>query len=74
MGYGEHQIRELEVTLNAVPADLVLAATPIDLTRIMRLEKPVVRVRYEIDEVEPGALQRVLDPVIERARRPVATG
>jgi predicted GTPase len=74
MGYGEHQIRELEATLNAVPADLVLAATPIDLTRIMRLEKPVVRVRYEIDEVEPGALQRVLDPVIERARRPVATG
>jgi predicted GTPase len=74
MGYGEHQVRELEATLNAVPADLVLAATPIDLTRIMRLEKPVVRVRYEIDEVEPGALRRALDPVIERARRPVAAG
>jgi predicted GTPase len=73
MGYGEQQVRELEATLNAVPADLILAATPIDLTRIMTLDKPVVRVRYEIDEVEPGALERALSPVIEQARRPVAS-
>ena len=64
MGYGATQVGELEATLNAIPADLVLSATPIDLTRIMTLTKPVVRVRYELDEVEPGALRRLLEPII----------
>ncbi len=39
MGYGDQQIRELEATLNAVPADLVLAATPIDLRRVLTPEQ-----------------------------------
>jgi len=72
MGYGAEQLHELESTLNAMPADLVLAATPIDLTRVLRLEKPVVRVRYELEEApaEPDApsLADLLAPVIERAR------
>jgi predicted GTPase len=67
MGYGPTQVGELEATLNAIPADLVLAATPIDLTRIMKLTKPVVRVRYELDEVEPGALRGLLEPIIAMA-------
>jgi predicted GTPase len=67
MGYGATQVGELEATLNAIPADLVLSATPIDLTRIMKLTKPVVRVRYELDEVEPGALRRLLEPIIAMA-------
>jgi predicted GTPase len=67
MGYGATQVGELEATLNAIPADLVLSATPIDLTRIMKLTKPVVRVRYELDEVEPGALGRLLEPIIAMA-------
>jgi predicted GTPase len=67
MGYGATQVGELEATLNAIPADLVLAATPIDLTRIMKLTKPVVRVRYELDEVEPGALRGLLEPIIAMA-------
>jgi hypothetical protein len=46
MGYGPEQTRVLEATLNACDADLVLSATPIDLTRVLRLE-PVTRVRYE---------------------------
>ncbi len=53
MGYGREQMDELEATLNAMPADLVLAANPIDLTRVLTLEKPVVRVRYELEELEP---------------------
>jgi predicted GTPase len=67
MGYGATQVGELEATLNAIPADLVLAATPIDLTRIMKLTKPVVRVRYELDEVEPGALRGLLEPIVAMA-------
>jgi len=67
MGYGATQVGELEATLNAIPADLVLSATPIDLTRIMKLSKPVARVRYELDEVEPGALRRLLEPIIAMA-------
>jgi predicted GTPase len=64
MGYGEQQVAELRDTLNAVPADLVLSATPIDLTRLMSLNKPVVRVRYDLAPVEPGAIERVLEPIL----------
>ena len=69
MGYGATQVGELEATLNAIPADLVLSATPIDLTRIMKLTKPVVRVRYELEEVEPGSLRRLLEPIIAMAAK-----
>jgi len=71
MGYGREQMDELAATLNAMPADLVLSATPIDLTRILRLDKPVVRVRYELEEApEPDAptLTDLVRPIVERAR------
>ena len=68
MGYGDSQMRELEAALNAAPADVVLAATPIDLTRILHLDKPVVRVRYELEEVEGPSLRDLLTPIVERAR------
>ncbi len=73
MGYGEEQTRELAATLDAVPADLVLAATPIDLTRVLSLNKPVVRVRYDLEETDPGALETLLEPVVKlgRAAQPV---
>lgn len=50
MGYGEDQVRDLEATVNAIDCDLVLVATPIDLSRIMRLDKPHLRVRYRLAE------------------------
>ncbi|MFQ5549336.1 MAG: cyclic 2,3-diphosphoglycerate synthase [Woeseia sp.] len=50
MGYGDDQVRDLEATVNAVDCDLVLVATPIDLSRIMRLDKPHLRVRYRLAE------------------------
>ncbi len=71
MGYGQGQMHELETTLNAMPADLVLSATPIDLTRVLHLTKPVVRVRYELEEIpQAGApsLTDLLGPIVERAR------
>jgi predicted GTPase len=51
MGYSEVQRHELEQTINAVPCDLVLVATPIDLARVIKIQKPSLRVRYEIEEL-----------------------
>jgi predicted GTPase len=46
MGYGDAQIADLEATINAVDCDLVLVATPIDLTRLIDIERPHMRIRY----------------------------
>ena len=46
MGYGPDQIRDLEATMNAVPCDVVVSGTPIDISRVVRTKRPVVRVRY----------------------------
>jgi predicted GTPase len=51
MGYGPEQTRELEETIARTPADLVLIATPIDLRHVVRIDKPVLRVRYELQEI-----------------------
>ena len=81
MGYGQGQMTELETALNAMPADLVLSATPIDLTRVLKLTKPVVRVRYELEELtgdaaghEQSNLSELLAPIVERARAGSTSG
>lgn len=71
MGYGAAQVRELEEALDATPADVVLAATPIDLTRVLRVGKPIVRVRYELEPVS-GSLEGPLAAIAERAGGAVA--
>jgi len=60
MGYGPKQIRELEETIDATPCDLVLSGTPIDLSRVLKTKKPVVHVRYELDEIGHPNLEDVL--------------
>ncbi len=74
MGYGPAQVEELEATLNAVDADLVLSATPIDLTRVLKLNKPITRVRYELVQVGGPSLADALGPIIDAARLPVLAG
>lgn len=59
MGYGDAQIRDLEATVNAVDCDLVLVATPIDLTRLINIEKPYMRIGYSLPP-EDGALARAV--------------
>jgi len=61
MGYGEKQIEELSKTINAVPADVVIIATPIDLTRLFDVNKPTVKVRYELAEIGTPNLTEVLE-------------
>ena len=60
MGYGEQMVHELEETIENTPADLVLSATPIDLTRIVHSRKPVLRVRYELQEIGRPTLDELL--------------
>ena len=53
-------MKDLEATIRRVPCDLVIIATPVDLTRIIRIEKPMVRVRYELKEVSTPDLEEIL--------------
>jgi predicted GTPase len=60
MGYTAMQRHELEETINRVPCDLVLVATPIDLARVIRLNKPCLRVTYEIEDLTRPGLVEIL--------------
>lgn len=63
MGYGEAQVRDLEATINAVDCDLVIIATPIDLTRILEINKPFIRVGYRLEEEGDGLVNAVTEAV-----------
>lgn len=60
MGYGEKQISELASTINQIGCDLVVSATPIDLNRVIKVNKPMLRVRYELEEDGTPNLKSVL--------------
>lgn len=60
MGYGEKMIKDLERTINKADVDLVISATPIDLTRIIKVNKPMQRVRYELQEIGQPTLEDIL--------------
>ncbi len=65
MGYGKEQIRDLEETINAVDCDLVVIGTPIDLSRIINIRKPTVRVKYELQEIGEPNLETLLLPFLK---------
>jgi predicted GTPase len=60
MGYGDDQVKDLETTIARTPCDLVLIATPIDLRRVLRIDKPALRVGYELQEIGRPDLADVL--------------
>jgi predicted GTPase len=62
MGYGPKQVSDLEATINAVDCDLVIIGTPIDLNRVVNIQKPSVRVTYELQEIGAPNLQTILKP------------
>lgn len=66
MGYGEIQTKELEETINATDADLVIIGTPIDLTRVVKINKPTQRVRYELQEIGSPNLEDILRQKFEK--------
>ena len=60
MGYGEAQTRDLEATIRAVNADYVVIGTPIDLSRVITIDQPYTRVRYELQEIGQPTLEDLL--------------
>ena len=66
MGYGEQQLHDLEKTINNTPCDTIIIGTPIDLTRIIKINKPTVRVNYDLQEIGKPDLNEVLDVFVRK--------
>lgn len=69
MGYGEKQMKELEQTINICQCDLVIIGTPIDLPRFLQLNKPTVRVYYELEEIGHPDLKDVIYDRLQKIRK-----
>jgi len=67
MGYGDQQVKDLEDTINATDADVVVEGTPIDLKRIITVNKPIANIRYELEEVEPGTIEEMVAKAIDKS-------
>ncbi len=65
VGYGEKQIAELKDTIAATPCDVVLIGTPVDLRKVMHLNKPAVKVSYELQVLGPVCLEEILDNLLK---------
>jgi predicted GTPase len=68
MGYGDAQCDDLEETINRTDADVVIVGTPIDLGRILEANKPMLRVRYELQEIGQPTLLDVLEEKFGRKK------
>ena len=66
MGYGEEQLHDLEKTINNTDCDGVIIGTPIDLNRIIRIDKPTTRVYYDLQEIGDPTLEQVLDEFVSK--------
>jgi predicted GTPase len=65
MGYGADQIEDLQATINATECDVVVIGTPIDLTRVLEIDKPHTRVTYDLDEIGHPDMDDVLTGFVE---------
>lgn len=64
MGYGDEQMKDLETTINKSDADLVIIGTPIDLRKVINIEKPALRVFYELQEIGQPTLEDALKKIV----------
>jgi predicted GTPase len=69
MGYGKKQIKDLERSIDSIPCDSVVIATPVDLTKILKINRPSVRVRYELQEIGKPDLEEVIEEFLKRRRK-----
>jgi predicted GTPase len=69
MGYGSGQIKDMETTINKTKCDVVLIATPIDLARLMKINKPTVRVGYHLQEIGSPNLTEILTDFVKRFKK-----
>jgi predicted GTPase len=68
LGYGGKQVAELKETIDSTPCDVVVIGTPIDLRRVITINKPTVRVKYELQVLGPVSLEHVLDEFLQRSK------
>lgn len=61
MGYGHSQMEELSETIHRVPCDTVIIGTPIDLRKLISIDKPTDRVRYNLQEISTPTLKELLE-------------
>ena len=64
MGYGKKQTKELEETINKAECDAILSGTPIDLNRVVKVKKPMLRVRYELEETSNPGFPEILEKFV----------
>ena len=61
MGYGKEQMKDLEETIKRIDVDVIVSATPIDIRKVIKVDKPIVRVRYDLDRKTEEKLEEILD-------------
>jgi predicted GTPase len=66
MGYSDQQLADLETTINNSDADSVIIGTPIDLSRVINIKKPVTRVHYDLQEIGDPNLETILEDFIKK--------
>jgi len=66
LGYYEDQLKDLEESIRATPADLVLVGSPIDIRRVITIDKPSQRVRYELEEMGEPTLKTILGDFLKK--------
>jgi len=66
LGYSDRQIKELEEVINSSPAEIIISATPINLSRVIKTNKPILRVRYELQEIGKPTLEDVIRDFISK--------
>lgn len=69
LGYGEKQIEELNETIMRTPCDVVVIGTPVDLRRVMEINKPTVRVKYELKVLGPLSLEQILEEFLGKVQK-----
>jgi predicted GTPase len=72
MGYGDEQMKDLEATIAATECDAVVIGTPIDLGSLIKIDKPTVRVSYELEEPGEQVLERLVFELVEKSRSMMA--
>ena len=69
MGYGDEQVSDLSATIDKVPCDSVVVATPIDLSRVIKINKPYTRVQYSLQEIGHPNMDEVLKDFIAKIKK-----
>ncbi len=69
VGYSEQQIKDLQETINRAAAELVVSATPVRLTEVAKLNKPLVQVRYELEEIGKPTIEDVVRDALKLQKK-----